>query len=257
MLAELEGQGVPAVEQAVEVEHIPGGGQGSAPGGGGRGGSGVGTSGSGGANGQVIIAYYYPGVSVTMNGLPATICAGGSVNLSASASGGNGSYYLRVDGAVGGSNPGNVQSFNATVAGNYSVTVTDSDGNYASSSTGTLTVDAASTAPSSVSASVNPTCSGGGTVLTYSGGGGGPGATFYWYAGGCGSGSAIGTGNNLTVYPTTTTTYYGRWQDGSPCNDNTACASVTVTVDAVSTAPSSVSASVNPTCSGGATVPVV
>jgi hypothetical protein len=39
-----------------------------------------------------------------------------------------------------------------------------------------------------------------------------------------------GTGNGLSVSPTTTTSYYGRYEDGTPCG-NSACASVTVTVN--------------------------
>ena len=105
--------------------------------------------------------------------------------------------------------------------------------------------------PSSASASVNPTCSGGGTALTLSGGGAGTGGTVKWYTGSCG-GTYIGAGNGLTVYPTTTTTYYGRYEDPAPCSDVSSCVSVTVSVKPQPTvgtfSPTAVSV-----CSGGTT----
>ncbi len=99
-----------------------------------------------------------------------------------------------------------------------------------------LTVNQTLADPTSATASVNPICNGGSTALTLDGGGGGTGETIQWYAGSCG-GTAAGTGNGLSVSPTTTTTYYGRYEDGAPCSYNSACASVTVTVNALPTAP--------------------
>jgi hypothetical protein len=67
----------------------------------------------------------------------------------------------------------------------------------------------------------------------------GSGPTLAWYTGSCG-GTLIGTGNNLTVSPSTTTTYYARYE--SPvCTSN--CVSVTVTVFPVPVAPTSAIAS--------------
>ena len=40
----------------------------------------------------------------------------------------------------------------------------------------------------------------------------------------------------MSVSPTTTTTYYGRYEQGAPCSCNSACASVTVTVNPLPTA---------------------
>ncbi len=49
-----------------------------------------------------------------------------------------------------------------------------------------------------------------------------------WYAGGCGSGTSIGSGNPLTIpAPSSTTTYYARWENGS-CSSE--CTSTEVTV---------------------------
>ena len=85
-----------------------------------------------------------------------------------------------------------------------------------------MTVNARATAPTSASASVNPTC-GGATTLSVSGGSAGTGGTLKWYSGSCG-GTAVGTGNNLSVSPTATTTYYARYETAAPCSDATACA---------------------------------
>ncbi|PLX05862.1 MAG: hypothetical protein C0596_15280, partial [Marinilabiliales bacterium] len=76
------------------------------------------------------------------------------------------------------------------------------------------------------------------TTLTAVGGTSGTGATYQWYAGGCGSGAVLGTGVSLVVSTASTTTYYVR-RTGT-CN-TTSCASVTVTVNTESTAPTSIS----------------
>ena len=115
----------------------------------------------------------------------------------------------------------------------------------------TVTVNARATAPTSASASVNPTC-GGATTLSVSGGSAGTGGTLKWY-------SRLVRwhgrrhGQHLSVSPTATTTYYGRYETAAPCSDVTACATVTVTVNAKSADPTSAAASVNPVCTGGST----
>src|SRR5262249_29588222 len=62
------------------------------------------------------------------------------------------------------------------------------------------------------------------------GGGGGTGETIHWYSGSCG-GTPVGTGNGLSVTPTVTTTYFGRYEDPAPCSFNSLCASVTVFIE--------------------------
>ena len=69
------------------------------------------------------------------------------------------------------------------------------------------------------------TC-GNATSLSYTGG---TGSTFVWYSGSCG-GTQVGTGNNLTVSPAVTTTYFGRWENGGSVSD---CKPVTVTVNKI------------------------
>jgi hypothetical protein len=107
---------------------------------------------------------------------------------------------------------------------------------YSTSTAAALTVNAKSADPTSATAGSSTICNGGSTTLTLNSGGGGNNETIHWYSGSC-SGTALGTGNNLSVSPTTTTTYYGRYEDGAPCSFNTACQSVTVTVNQPPTAP--------------------
>ena len=83
-----------------------------------------------------------------------------------------------------------------------------------------------SSAPSGAYANPSSICIGDLTTLTKSSGSLGDGATWKWYAGSCG-GTYIGSGNSISVSPTSTTTYYVRAE--GICN-NTACASVEVLV---------------------------
>ena len=94
----------------------------------------------------------------------------------------------------------------------------------------TLQVHSLPADPTSASASSPVICVGAATTLTLNGGGGGTGEVIAWYTGSCG-GTMAGTGNNLAVSPTITTTYYGRYETSAPCNRNSACASVTVQVN--------------------------
>ncbi len=93
----------------------------------------------------------------------------------------------------------------------------------------TVVVNQKSTNPTSASAGSTNICVGGNTTLTLNGGGGGTGTIVKWYSGSCGV-TAAGTGNGLSVSPTVTTTYYGRYEDPSPCSFNTTCSSVTINV---------------------------
>ncbi len=77
--------------------------------------------------------------------------------------------------------------------------------------------------PSSVSATANPACSGTETQLTANNAVG----TVYWYTGSCGN-TFVGTGNPITVSPSSGTTYYARNFDGAFC---TGCASLLVSVE--------------------------
>jgi hypothetical protein len=99
------------------------------------------------------------------------------------------------------------------------------------------------TDPTSVNATDPDLCAGQNTTLSYTGGSG---ATFKWYSGSCGN-NYVGSGNNLTLSPTVTTTYYGRWENS--CG-NSACLSVTVIVTPIPVTPTSVNASDTQICPG-------
>ncbi|HSW45368.1 MAG TPA: LamG-like jellyroll fold domain-containing protein [Phycisphaerae bacterium] len=75
-------------------------------------------------------------------------------------------------------------------------------------------------------------CSGLSTNITASGGFGGSGGELKWYTGPAGTGTLVGTGSPLAVSPSSTTTYYPRWEaSGSgSCNASADGAAVTVTV---------------------------
>jgi gliding motility-associated-like protein len=104
------------------------------------------------------------------------------------------------------------------------------------------------TAPTSISGTTT-ICSGSSTTLTQVGGSLGTGDTYEWYSGSCG-GTSVGSGTSVMVSPTTTTTYYVRAE--GTCGI-TACASVTVTVNPSSTAPTGITVDTNPLCPGGNT----
>jgi hypothetical protein len=110
-----------------------------------------------------------------------------------------------------------------------------------------INIQSSSTAPTSISG-VNAVCSGSSTTLTLVGGSPGAGATAQWFSGSCG-GTSAGTGNSITVSPTSTTTYFVRYAGN--CN-TTGCASITVTVNTLSTPPTGVSGTTT-ICTGGST----
>lgn len=115
------------------------------------------------------------------------------------------------------------------------------------SNTITVTVDAASTDPTSINATSTSFCAGGNTDLTVSGGSLGVGASWVWYENGCGAGTSIGTGATINVTPTATTSYYVRAE--GTCN-TTICANITVTVEQASTDPTGIAASTSNVCPG-------
>ncbi|MDI9258542.1 beta strand repeat-containing protein, partial [Flavobacterium sedimenticola] len=82
-----------------------------------------------------------------------------------------------------------------------------------------------STAPTGITG-ITSICNGGSTTLTVQGGTMGSNAVVQWFTGSCG-GTSAGTGNSITVSPTSTTTYYVRYS--GDCNV-TSCASVAVNV---------------------------
>lgn len=112
----------------------------------------------------------------------------------------------------------------------YRRKATDCSGRTRYSDTVTVTVNQASTAPSSASASPSSICTGDLATLTQSGGSLAQGAQWFWYKDGCGT-TLVATSSSpnasINVSPTTTTTYYVR-AEGNCTTTN--CASVTVNV---------------------------
>ncbi len=105
----------------------------------------------------------------------------------------------------------------------------------------TITVNDLPQLASSVSVNENVICENESVVLSYTGGSG---DDFYWYSVDCGN-TFVGTGNNLSVSPVGTTTYFGRWENS--CG-NTACQAINVVVNPLPVAPMSVYTNDNQIC---------
>lgn len=174
---------------------------------------------------------------------PDTICSGSSSTLNANAGGGSGTYTYLWSPTTGLSST-TLPNPTASPTSTTTYTVQVDDGSTTISESVIVYVNPSPTAPTSVNASQTTICSGDPVTLIYQGGSG---ATFNWYSGTCG-GTFEGTGNNFTVIPTTSTTYYGRWESGS-CGEST-CLQVNVTVNPSPIAPSTVTAAPSSICSG-------
>jgi gliding motility-associated-like protein len=108
----------------------------------------------------------------------------------------------------------------------YYVRATGTCGN-TNCTSATVTVLPGSVAATGVLFDNNNFCPGESATLTIDGGSLVAGAQWIWYENGCG-GTSIGTGNSLTVTPSSTTSYYMR-AEGGTCG-NTACANVSINV---------------------------
>jgi len=110
----------------------------------------------------------------------------------------------------------------------------------------TITVDQSGTDPTSILAGNTNLCPGQSTTLTVGGGSLGTGATWEWYTGSCG-GTAVGTGNAISVTPSANTTYFVR-AEGSCGNSN--CATTMITVGVGAADPTSATVINNNICPG-------
>jgi len=176
---------------------------------------------------------------------PTTICSGQSSILTVTPSSpGSGCTWKWYSGGCGnGSSIGSGTSI--TVSPTSSTTYyVRSEGSCGPTScvSVTVTVQSACTSPSSAYASPSTICAGYSSTLTVSPSSPGTNCTWKWYAGGCGSGSSVGSGTSITVYPSSTTTYYVR-SEGS-CGPS-GCVTATVTVNQ-NTCVSPINASANP-----------
>ena len=109
-----------------------------------------------------------------------------------------------------------------------------------------------STAPTGISGNTNLCYGSGGATLTATGGYEAPGATYQW-----GTGSNVGTnpiaGANYNGYffnPATTTTYWVRRVDGTPCNQSSAGYVFTINVTTRSTQPTAITPNNTTICTG-------
>ncbi len=175
-----------------------------------------------------------------------TICSGGTptlIGISNAASGGDGVITYSWRSSADGYNAAIVSASSSTYTPPAGLTNTTSYRRYvndgtcntspvSSNGTWTVTVNQPSSNPTSATASSTSIALGGSSTLTLNGGGSGSSETVKWYTGSAG-GVLAATGNGAAVSPTSTTTYYGRYENGAPCSVNTTSASVTITVTAV------------------------
>lgn len=180
-----------------------------------------------------------------------TICEGNSTTLTQVGGVlGTGDNYYWYSGSCGGTAVGTGTSVNVspTTTTNYFVRVEGPCG-ITTCATVTVIVNTNSTDPTGITASANPICPSANTTLTVNGGSLGTGANWEWYTGSCG-GTSIGSGNSIVVNPSVATTYYVRAE--GTCN-NTACQSITINVNSLSTDPSGITASSTTICDGQST----
>ena len=146
----------------------------------------------------------------------------------------SGGVYSSTTGLVINSSTGEV-NLNSSTPGTYNVTYfIASSGGCASFSTSTsLTINAISFAPSSVTATPATSCGPANVTLRVVGGSLAPGANWVWYSGSCG-GTSIGTGSTLTLTGVSATTNYFVRAEGGTCG-STSCASTTVTINTIPT----------------------
>ncbi|MGE0636401.1 MAG: T9SS type A sorting domain-containing protein [Bacteroidia bacterium] len=178
-----------------------------------------------------------------------TICNGNSTTLTLTGGfAGTGATAQWFTGSCGGTSAGTGNSITVspTTTTTYFVRYSGTCNTTTCAST-TVTVNTLSTAPTGITGTTT-ICNGSSTTLTLSGGSAGTGATAQWFTGSCG-GTSAGTGNSITVSPTTTTTYFVRYS--GTCNTTT-CASVTVTVNTLSVAPTGATG-VTTICNGSST----
>ncbi|MES2593037.1 MAG: PKD-like domain-containing protein [Bacteroidota bacterium] len=177
---------------------------------------------------------------------PSSLCGGSTTLSQVGGSLGIGASYNWYSGSCGGTFVGSGSSITVSPSSTTTYFVLAAGTcNTTGCASVTVTVSTPSTAPSSATASPNPTC-GGATTLTEIGGSLGTGASYNWYSGSC-NGTFVGSGASISVSPSSTTTYFVL--ASGTCN-TTACASVTVTVNSSSSAPTSASASPATVCAG-------
>lgn len=181
-----------------------------------------------------VTVFINPAVNLTATGT-STICIGQSATLTATPSGGSGSYTYVWDNSLTGAGPHVVTPAATTV---YNVYVTDSIGCNSTVQTLTVTVNPPLTLNAIAGSSV---CSGSSTNVTASGSGGDNNLVYTWLPGNL-------NGASQTLNPATTTTYTVILTDGCTTPADTQTVTVTVNALPVVTVTSSVSSGCMPLC---------
>ena len=179
-----------------------------------------------------------------------TVCSGSPSTLTVSGGSlGTGADWYWYSGGCGAGSP--IGSGNSIIVNPASTTTyfvrAEGTCNTTNCASITILVEDLSSDPITVVSSVSSVCPGGLSVLSVAGGSLGAGADWYWYSGACG-GVPLGNGPTLAVNPLVTTDYYVRAE--GTCN-TTVCATTTITVDDLSVAAGSISASFSSICPGG------
>jgi hypothetical protein len=199
----------------------------------------------------VRIDYYIPSIIASSASVGTNpTCPNQSVTLTVSGGLlGTGANWYWYSGSCGGTFAGSGSSISVSPASTTTYYVR-AEGSCNTTGCVSVTVNVTNTASVAPTGAAGTTtiCSGSSTTLTVAGGTPGTGAVAQWFTGSCGGASA-GTGNSITVSPSSTTTYYVRYS--GTCNV-TSCASVTVTVNTLSVAPTGVSGTTT-ICSGSST----
>jgi PKD repeat protein len=165
---------------------------------------------------QQITVNPLPTVTVSVNN--PVICSGTSTAITAVPSVA-GTYNYSWTVPSGASNPGNVATFNASVAGTYSVIITNTSTNCSSvRASGLVTVNPVP--PVSVGSTVSPICIGGSTTLNASGA-----DTYTWSPS---AGLSATTGATVSANPSASTTYSVTGTTTATGCQNTANITVTV-----------------------------
>ena len=182
-----------------------------------------------------------------------TLCAGGSTTLSIQGGTlGAGAQYVWYEGGCGSGTSigtGSTLTVSPTTSTQYFARIESacSQGSCVSVS---VTVNQSSTEPTAIIPSATQVCPGQNLTLSVQGGNLAAGNSWVWYSGTCG-GQNVGTGSIVSINPTSSGTYYVRAEGA--CG-NTNCQSISVTVGATSTIPTSVAASQNNICPGTSSV---
>jgi len=181
-----------------------------------------------------VVTVYQPSIAPSGITGNTTICNGGSTTLAVTGGTlGTDAHYQWGTGNVVGTSPltgetSSTLTVSPTSNTTYWVRIENTASPCTANTTGvtqSVAVNQLSIAPTGATGSTS-ICNGGSTILTVAGGIKGTGATTEWFTGSCG-GIPAGTGDAITVSPSTNTTYFVRYN--GTCNTTT-CAIITVNI---------------------------